>query len=1371
MRKVFVALLLLGVGAGFVPMVHAATDGVEADLGVVRAVVRAPGASGSVFGTANSNCPQATCDTVWVGHSNAGPGGAFLGVGVGGVWNFDTGIAGTDSSQGWRRWAHYYASGGTRPFTTRPEWAVDAGNQINEGNTNLWTARTTAGRAFVKQGIAGAWHSDTMVGVKLNVSNGAEPSATPIAGTRSAWCGLREQGNTTAVDQLTGNFINGNLALQQGGVGTEPEFPGFCSMWDQLLYKDFPAAGSGSISFSIRTDVSNFVDPLAGGTGWFNPDPTNLANLVNNPADSVMVYVGSPKEGAFDTNRRWFSEVLNFANPVQELFAVSGVFPFVAADTALTRAYSGITPVGGNIRVVFRVKTNRVRADNVVGALTAYNSKQGAALVDQVSVNGGTVYGFETVNSVNARSLIDVSGGIAQDGGAWATTGRPPSVFFHIENIAALLYEDLCGAVGAPTRTCDLAGNVLVAGNKDNSNLLEIEAYQAYESPTIDLAVRTAAPGTKNAQGIDKETASRTAAQLDFDIYSGFMGLGESIFYRYAARAYAPAVYKQAVSQTPVWSQRLVYPFIIFNPDPFCYRDFQAFGSLGAPVGQCDSLRAVLETISQGWRFGGTNLGNTRGTYFDRIRVGFIRGGEQPPLSQEIWNKYQDQFPVNEGVSPGDNASFDTTTAYVRTGLNIVAPATDVGVVSGDSILANSPFVGTSANGVRMDLIWRIDWGPGNFVTKGNRATAIVNKDAGHPFAASYLANNGPFGTPGGHGGVWNRNVWNSTRMDSSDVNLWPIEARGIGNPLSPVWSGTLHESESGVGGLRANLGISHPLCYLVDPNGAVDETNIDCSGAVPSWAAAAGAVSGSTTENTKILPDGWFSPGTHVEYFVRRSRLDGSEAVGLLFDTTNVFTQDPSGNPDFDADRWSSFDVLPDMWKSTRYLGAGLACLLMVDDNDRRGAERAYMGAADTTGYGKNNGAKKGWKRGFNNPGQTNNGDPMDANNPAFQVPANLGQAGLNFDLYEVRASESAEAGHPGVRLATNPAGIALKGDKSGPSAAQLGVLYTNVLWFSGDLNSATLHDAEDSQESADDISLLDGYLAGASGANRRGVWLSGDGLMQDAFNNSVSANLYVFLTGTMGADFVSDIWKAWSGAALPQVTRFMPAQAWNHAGRTYGFNHACTILADVLDVVPTVAGAAVAANYDPTYGPAPRTASVFRPLDPGTREYRTLFDGFDLTNLRSGNYTNSTDVQTSPSSSLARGYWLDDVLSGHFQICARRGPIVGVGDLPGTGPNVFANRNLGAFPNPAFAGRNVSLRFTLAQAREIKIRIYNVAGREVANFAHKGTVGDNTVLWDGTLSSGAKASAGVYFYRAEGIEFVKDSAPTKMILLSDAR
>src|SRR6185436_19986333 len=117
--------------------------------------------------------------------------------------------------QGWQRQIRRYHFTSSRPVNTRPEWYLDYGNMVNEGNTNLWAARDLAGRKYVKTGIAGVWHSDNMSGVKLNVSNGAEPSALPISGTRSAWCGLREAGNLSAQDALTGNYINSDLYEDQ----------------------------------------------------------------------------------------------------------------------------------------------------------------------------------------------------------------------------------------------------------------------------------------------------------------------------------------------------------------------------------------------------------------------------------------------------------------------------------------------------------------------------------------------------------------------------------------------------------------------------------------------------------------------------------------------------------------------------------------------------------------------------------------------------------------------------------------------------------------------------------------------------------------------------------------------------------------------------------------------------------------------------------------------------------------------------------------------------------------------------------------------------------------------------------------------------
>src|SRR5688572_9138515 len=1086
----FVALAILALAPGLA----SANEPVETEAPIVRPVHRglsAPGGAG--HGAANSNCAGAACDTVWVGHSSAGPGGAFLGVGVGGVWDFDTGIAGTDSTQGWRYWAHIPAffESSTRPATQRLEWARDYGNNINNGNQGLWDARTLAGRKFVRTGVVGAWHADGMAGVKRNVNDGSEPSATPISGARSAWCGLRESGNTNpdGLDALTGNYLNGDLVVNFGGIGLLPEFPGYCHQWDQMMYKDFSgSSGTGTVSFRVRCDMSDYIDPMIGGSGWLNPfpDPELVSNFVNHPADSFMVYVGSPTEVAYDPNRRFFSEILDLSLPHAELFAASGVYPQVAADTAITRGYAGLTP--GTIRVVFRVKTNRVRADQSTGFVSQYNSKQGAALVDEVSVDGGLAEGFETTAQVKARTLIS---NLAAPGGPWATTGRPPHQYYHVENVLAsgLAYGDLCGGIGTPTRICNLTGNVLLSGNHDDPNHVipsrptpATENFVIAESPAVDLAVRTAAPGTKNGQGIDQQTATRTKAVIQNDFFSGNMWLDESVFYRFGIRAHGPA-FVQPVSGARCWSGYLFNQGLYVNPDPLCYIDTWAINGLGATIGSIDSLRVLVGTATVAWRFGGTNLGNTRGTYWDNVRFGFVRTTE-PAVAGMIWHQFQDQFPWNEAVPPGDNASFDTTAALMNSGLNIAIYITEA-VVAGDSLVYTATYAGNGVTtGTRLDLVFRIDPGPGNYAVKGNRTSALVDRDPAHPFFSTYQASNGPFGTPGGHGGTWNRHAWNSARMDSAEINLYPIVSRGIGNPVAPGWMTTLHEEDPNF----ATLGITKNVCFLIDPNGPDwDGSNITCSGAAP---AVYGPVQATTKEGTKILPDGWFTPGTHIEYFVRRSNLEAPAVATLLFDTTRVFPQDPGGLNDRDQDRWHSVDVLPDMWKSTRYGGRGLACLLVVDGADRRGSEPAYLGALDTLCYGRSDGAKKGWKP------ATWNADP---NDPAGFVAANLGQVGINYDLYEIRAAESAEAGHPGVRLANNLGVYAAKGDKSGPSAAMLGALYRTVLHFTGDLDGSTLHDGFDSQEGADDLTLYSNFLAGATLANRRGLWLSGDAILED--------------------------------------------------------------------------------------------------------------------------------------------------------------------------------------------------------------------------------------------------------------------------------
>ena len=102
---------------------------------------------------------------------------------------------------------------------------------------------------------------------------------------------------------------------------------------------------------------------------------------------------------------------------------------------------------------------------------------------------------------------------------------------------------------------------------------------------------------------------------------------------------------------------------------------------------------------------------------------------------------------------------------------------------------------------------------------------------------------------------------------------------RNIGGPNPPAWMGTLHEQDPNFGA----LGIVHNVCFLVDPTGPPDMTNIDCSGTPPvayATSANGGVPAGTTKEGTKIIPDGWLTPGSHLEYFVRQSTIQAPTCV-----------------------------------------------------------------------------------------------------------------------------------------------------------------------------------------------------------------------------------------------------------------------------------------------------------------------------------------------------------------------------------------------------------------------------------------------------------------------------------------------------------
>src|SRR5262245_15707351 len=223
MRHRLVLVVSFALGAMFsslVPIAEAGDTDLSDDI-VVKKPMRNVSRYRSGFSTAAAY-------TVWYGFlaSSADPNK----VGVGGKWDFDTpyyasDLTGTDSSQFWRFMQVNQASEGTTKYLTpssRPFWYYDYGNNLSYGDHNLSVDRVANGRITRLHGVAGAWHQDDLSTVP-DTGTVSPGFSTNIAGTGSAWCGLRLTGDPNApLDPYTGNPYTSDEVLDFGGFALGP---------------------------------------------------------------------------------------------------------------------------------------------------------------------------------------------------------------------------------------------------------------------------------------------------------------------------------------------------------------------------------------------------------------------------------------------------------------------------------------------------------------------------------------------------------------------------------------------------------------------------------------------------------------------------------------------------------------------------------------------------------------------------------------------------------------------------------------------------------------------------------------------------------------------------------------------------------------------------------------------------------------------------------------------------------------------------------------------------------------------------------------------------------------------------------------------
>ena len=1264
---------------------------------------------------------------------------------------------------------------------------------------------------------------------------------------------------------------NSNLASSSQANGTDHNFPGYGGQMDQMLYRDVQLnAGDGlSLSFNYSTNMSKGINSTtASRCGWFDKDPvspaatgvwdpnvpggqtpTNDGNFIssslagtNAPCDSFMVYIGAPVNDlnvkfsgtltvggfpittVYDKKRRWFSEVIrcvNSDNHYKELLSAAGnnLASFSVAIPSSDAVLSDIKAVSGNkVRIVFRVKTNRQFDDENGGNTGApYSSDtRGAAIIDNVSATGqaGTGWDFEAANSIDNNTGTDAAL-------AWKSTGKPPPVYWHKRALAGSYFTDPCGDVDNPLRGCNMYGNVVTPGDHDDAEHQtgqyggnNWERGKWLVSPTVNLVSTGNGPGFYNGQGIDDEIARATGNYTSFfSIFTGGLVLGSTVTGNFISVHYQSYPARQKNGNIG-WGECISNGSISSYGAPRQCGETFFIGAKSNnvikttnPAQRPDSLRYYIFAFTR--CFGqfiaeatcGTIVGPNVGYYLDNMSLAIIDSPPPPTITLSIWNVLQDAFPMNTNFVVGE--AFDTTGAQIRNGLNN-APNAPRSAITGDSAI-----ISAAGNATRIDMIFRIKPGPGNFVSTGHMSSGIAKTPNGKvaavagdgSFFGTYMQHNGFFGSgpsqlsgdPAGgpgHVGGWDINLWNSARCDTAERNLFPTANNtnqvGIsaGTYAAMYAEGDPNGQGPGVGDIdnqrfnNATFNVPRVRCVMPIPTGATNSANITCAGLAANWTAYTAASSGwdgslTTKEFKKIIPDGLLTPGSHVEYFFRHCDL-GATSIFNMAPDTNFVTPQNSETGNTDGHRWQEFSVLPDRWKDNAWAAnerdaTAPACMLFVDWQDRRGDERIWVGIADTIGasIGQYNGfgyptGRWGAHNGWHARGDQNINGVSVSTDPTIAVYAHGGQPGSIWDMFGVKASESTTTGSSiGSRSAAATTGFLVgQQNKNGPTGDMLRQWYRILFATTGDLDVGPI--GPYTGRTDNDILLLTDFADDSKPGTSvpRAVWFIGRNYMHG------EAGLHPTFTPIFfGASLVDDDYRNAAGNSNDFID-LIPNAPVVTTGAIYGVNNFCTITNDWLTTAGT-GGSAVAAKYaDTNAGPNPKAASIYTPATgASTHSHVSLVDGYRMTSLGSRNSGSFTQA----ASSLGRIDYFAQLfkVTGLFGSlgcsAANAGAPVGVGDSPNNALVYFlALRS----ENPFRSGA-AKITFGIIRKERVELKVYDVTGRLVKTLANRDfEAGSHDLFWDGTNDEGALVSRGVYFYQVRTPSFVSQK---KLVVLKN--
>jgi len=1287
--------------------------------------------------------PAAVVDTVWYGFVTGGtPRSTGYYYPAGGhtapaVWDFDRKPDGSQATAGsvesWQGWTghltRYRSTIGTDLPSNTPEVYLNYGNFPYSNSEYTLTAPY--------------WHQEDMGTVAVRSGVGANIN---LEGTGSLWCGMTE--------------ATANLVLHQ--LRTTPacaiNFPGYGDLWDQYISHDI-AISSGGTTLSFKYAVDTDIRPGPEG----DPD----AAYQNGSAyDALSVWAGIPTValplGAAIPNTSDIDDLLrttgrNNLSPLAipscagSLDCNGWAGRTDSSGTVFTTAVfgSGTLGIGSQARIVFRVRTNGGQSDeypavNYGGGTYPKGSKFGAAVIDSVTFSnaagvgdGKTLYRFNTAGDLEGwqpsgkpvprwSKIISVGNNDPNVGGLGFDVGNPE-----------VKWADACGVPGSSTSLCNMRNNVLAQFDQNGTEPITHprdhysnnwpnvngENQQATYSPPIHVA---GTPGF-----------GRSGCVIQTDIYL-YLPVDDAVFFWFFVR-YKPGL--NGSTPCPGWSSWFRDPTIYYNDQPNCGTNAIEQSQL-MPTNVVTDMEALVGVPTFCWAYGG-GTGTCHSNFsplWDNVQIGFWNAPEAPGIVLFDWDFWQDSYPVdntpmaytdylsmqkrrnatgsirtNDPTSADfyvknisvNNAAIDSKTAVMCANVTgQTRPYTDDGrgLAQSDSVPVQSAFAARTS---RMDCVFRVLPGPLTSTTG--------------PWFAAFIADNGIFGTPGGHGGSWKWNVWNSVQMDTAEYDGWDSTVNAASAILTTgYYSTTVHEGTTASDQAHyAALGVNHCL-PLIDPASSTRDWLTECSGVY-------------SKEHTSIFPSYVFTPGTVIEYFYRSCYLDNTANPALSPDTGYVYST---------GARYFTIRILPNAWSDPAY------------------------GTPPWSGYGWKGGDGTGAIAGSKNEVVHKIGRPC-----VLFVDHSFGLSQCYFayhntfdtlgiapfvDDYTSQAPSSGETGIGSYECRLANSTFTFVGS-SGPSVKQL-LGYGQIYYNSGVLGSSSLADGQNDGDANADVQLLQSWLQSAGG--HRGLWLNGTSI---ALNLSVNRPV-----GSPSRSFASDIlgivdagvdngnplfnYRTISGDASDCPTVVAGHTPWTPLQETAVTGNLCLYNYDVIPARTDI----TTSFSSQLYAVGSLSAGVINSVaaaPSGTS--KTLIDALDFPRVRN----------VSCHDSYGRIYQMRTVYRSYFTDTFGGFCPAAVSPVDAPTSARFPNALFQNAPNPFRPNRSTVIRYSIAKQSPVTLNILDVSGRVVRSLVNGSKdAGDYTAMFDGRDGNGAPLASGVYFYRLKVGDFESNK---KMLML----